>query len=156
MRSLGRSGRRASSRVPAERVAEVASGRVEGMALALVFVSVLLAVPVHAEEFGLSEAKQAGELGERFDGYIGVVRPDATPELLETAQSLNRARKAHYADIAARNGTTLSIVELLAARSEYLALHEDLLRIRAKHATQWARLESLVGRPIEPRAEETP
>jgi len=66
---------------------------------------------------GLDEAKQKGLVGEKDNGYLGVV------VMQEDAQSLvediNAKRKAVYVKLAAKNGITLQQVEKLAAEKAY-------------------------------------
>lgn len=69
--------------------------------VALAFV--LGSAPVHASD--LAQAKSSGELGERYDGYLGVVKSSAASKAL--AADINAKRKAHYAKIAAKNGATV-------------------------------------------------
>lgn len=63
----------------------------------------------------LQEAKAAGLLGEKADGYVGVV--SATPEANQIAASVNAQRRAAYQDMATRNGTSLDAVEALAGQT---------------------------------------
>lgn len=63
---------------------------------------------------GLQQAKAAGIVGEKPDGYLGVVRPSAEANAL--AQSINQQRRAAYQGIAQKRGTSLSAVEQLAGQ----------------------------------------
>lgn len=62
----------------------------------------------------LAEAKSAGLLGERIDGFLGVVRADAPPETRALAQEINARRRAEYAVIAERQGVAPEVVAQLA------------------------------------------
>ena len=64
----------------------------------------------------LADAKAAGWLGERPDGYVGLVRPDAPPDVRSLASEVNAQRARHYEEIAQRNGTTPVAVAVLAGR----------------------------------------
>jgi len=75
----------------------------------------LLMAPVQAGATDLHAAKQAGLIGEKPDGYLGLVR-SAPADVRELVTRINRKRRAHYQEIAARNGTTLRQVELLAGK----------------------------------------
>jgi uncharacterized protein YdbL (DUF1318 family) len=79
-----------------------------GIALA-----VTLAVPALALD--LHEARAKGLLGEQWDGYVGIVA-SPTPELERLAADVNAKRKAHYQEIAQRNGTQLEAVAALAGK----------------------------------------
>jgi uncharacterized protein len=65
--------------------------------------------------FGISveEAKTKGLVGERPNGYLGVVNP-AAPEAQALANEVNEKRRQAYEDIAKRNRTQLDAVEALA------------------------------------------
>lgn len=62
----------------------------------------------------LGEAKQQGWLGERPDGYLGLVKPSAPAKTVEFMKDINRKRRDVYKGIAEKNGTALSAVEALA------------------------------------------
>ena len=66
-----------------------------------------------ASAISLDEAKAQGLVGERADGYLGVVSSTST-EIQQLIDSINQKRKAKYIEIAARNGTDLATVEKLA------------------------------------------
>ena len=65
--------------------------------------------------FGLSleEAKTKGLVGEKPNGYLGVVNPGSR-EAQTLADEVNEKRRNAYQDIAARNKTQLEAVEALA------------------------------------------
>ena len=73
----------------------------------------VLAVPAFALD--LDGARDKGLLGERADGYVGIVA-SPTPELEALAAKVNAKRKAHYEEIAARNGTQVDAVAALAGK----------------------------------------
>lgn len=68
--------------------------------------------PVLAEP--LADALAAGRVGERPDGLIGAVTPDAGARAL--VERVNAERMARYRDIAERNGRPLAEVQALAGR----------------------------------------
>ncbi len=82
--------------------------------LGLVIPCVLIS-PTHAWSADLHAAKQAGLIGEKPDGYLGLVR-SAPADVQQLVARINQKRRAHYQKIAARNGTTLRQVELLAGK----------------------------------------
>ncbi|MGD9852315.1 MAG: YdbL family protein [Nitrospirales bacterium] len=62
----------------------------------------------------LDEAKQKGMLGERPDGYLGVVTPSTDTAVIDLMKEINQKRQEVYQTIADKNGTALSTVEALA------------------------------------------
>jgi uncharacterized protein YdbL (DUF1318 family) len=62
----------------------------------------------------LQTAKAQGLVGETLTGYLAPVK--STPEAQQLVKTINKKRKAHYADIAKRNGTSLQAVEQLAGK----------------------------------------
>lgn len=64
----------------------------------------------------LEEAKKAGVVGERPDGYLGVVAPNADPGVVKLVEDINLQRKAKYRSIATQNGITLPQVEAIAGK----------------------------------------
>lgn len=62
----------------------------------------------------LSSAKASGEVGEKPDGYLGVVK--SSPQAEEIAQLINQARKAEYSSVAKKNGISLRDVESMAGQ----------------------------------------
>ncbi len=63
----------------------------------------------------LDDAKAAGWVGERTDGYLGVIA-GAPAGAGNLARGINAQRRAKYQGIAAANGTSLQAVELLVGR----------------------------------------
>jgi uncharacterized protein YdbL (DUF1318 family) len=76
----------------------------------------LLALAGPAFAITLDEAKDQGVIGEQPDGYLGVVRPPASPEVAGLVESVNARRRARYETIAADNGIEVRQVELLAGK----------------------------------------
>lgn len=72
----------------------------------------LWAAPAQAS--ALDEAKSSGELGERYDGYLGPVSDSASAGSKALAADINTKRKAHYAKIAAKNGATVEATAAIA------------------------------------------
>jgi uncharacterized protein YdbL (DUF1318 family) len=84
---------------------------------AIVFGFLLLIIaPLVAFGSPLGEAKQQGLLGERPDGYLGLVKPSAPAKTVEFMKDINRKRRDVYKGIAEKNGTALSAVEALAGK----------------------------------------
>jgi uncharacterized protein YdbL (DUF1318 family) len=88
--------------------------RKSGIGFLFIIFSVLWMVPVMAEAISLQEAKSSGLVGEQANGYLGIVK--SSPGVQQLIESVNNARKHHYANIAANNNTSIAIVEKLAAK----------------------------------------
>lgn len=72
-------------------------------------------VPHMASAMSLTEAKAQGLVGERTDGYLGVVKPGAE----DIVDAVNTARRAEYESIAAQNKQPLDVIEKLGAKQAY-------------------------------------
>ena len=75
----------------------------------------LLAVPsgvALADQLG--DAKKAGSVGERPDGYLGLVDENAGAEVKALVEDINGKRRAKYGEIAEKNGTSVAAVAALA------------------------------------------
>ena len=77
---------------------------VAGSALALGVVA--MGAPAIAQTSDYKSAKAAGLVGERVDGYIGIVGA-ATPELQRIVDDINIKRRAVFAKKAQENNATL-------------------------------------------------
>lgn len=79
-------------------------------------VAVLLTVIAFpALALSLEEAKSQGLVGERLDGYISAVSSNPSAEVTRLVSEVNAKRKEAYAQIAAKNGQPVAVVEKLAA-----------------------------------------
>ena len=74
----------------------------------------LLVGTAHAIE--LADAKSQGWLGEQRDGYLGLVRSDAPPEVRQLLDQVNRQRTAQFEQIATRNGISINDAAAVFAR----------------------------------------
>jgi len=84
--------------------------------LALVAGAALLpTLRIAAAAEDLDEARSAGYVGERPDGYIGLVDPSAPAWAKQLVTKINAERKARYQELAASNGTSLEAVQVVAA-----------------------------------------
>ena len=72
------------------------------------------ATPAPAQD-PLAGAKQAGQVGERPDGLVGVV-PGAPAAVQALAEQVNAQRLQRYRDIAASNGTSVDKVQAVAGQ----------------------------------------
>lgn len=71
-------------------------------------------LPQLAFALSLDQAKSQGLVGERQDGYLGVVSGGAEAEAL--VKSINNQRRAVYQESAAKNGTSQAAVEAVAGQ----------------------------------------
>lgn len=81
----------------------------------------LTAINVDAQQLSLQQAKNQltdakaqGWVGERPDGYLGVVQASPTAE--QIAKKINAARRSEYIRIAEENDIAVADVELLAGK----------------------------------------
>jgi uncharacterized protein YdbL (DUF1318 family) len=79
-------------------------------------VALLLAVALPALALTLDEARAKGVLGERADGYVGVVKENASSEAEALADEVNAARRVRYEEIAKRTGAPVEAVAALAGQ----------------------------------------
>jgi uncharacterized protein len=79
---------------------------------AMLLLLCLSALPAAAQS--LDEAKVAGQVGERIEGYLGVVDADAPGEVRALVDRVNAQRRAKYAEIAAERGTSVQAVAQIA------------------------------------------
>ncbi len=89
----------------------IRSSRAAWLPALLAFVLALgLATPALA--LGLAEAKSKGLVGEQADGYLGVVSGGGEASAL--VREVNAKRRAEYAEIAKKRGTSVDDVAALA------------------------------------------
>lgn len=62
----------------------------------------------------LDEAKAAGQIGEKQDGYIGLVQASVPADVAALVESVNAQRRARYEEIAKENGIAVEDVAKLA------------------------------------------
>jgi uncharacterized protein YdbL (DUF1318 family) len=62
-------------------------------------------------------ARRAGLIGERYDGYLGVVNANAPAELRRQVGAVNIRRRSLYSNLAARRGVSPQEVGITAACS---------------------------------------
>ena len=88
--------------------------RIGGLLLALLLSVSAWAMTLNEAMTALPAAKAAGQLGERPDGYLGVVA--AGGNAAQIAEQINRARRAEYQRLAKENGIQQSDVEAIAGK----------------------------------------
>ncbi|MGI9500346.1 MAG: YdbL family protein [Geminicoccaceae bacterium] len=76
---------------------------------------ILTLVTITAVDAGpLDDAKAAGLVGERADGYVGAVTGDAGIQGL--IDEINAGRRAKYAEIASKRGAPVDAVAVIAGK----------------------------------------
>jgi len=70
-----------------------------------------LLLSLAAAAASLDSAKSDGWIGEKPDGYLGLVRDDAPADVRALVQDVNGKRKTRYQEIAKQQGAPLSEVE---------------------------------------------
>ena len=84
--------------------------------LALVCVTVPASAPAQ-DPAAILSARRAGLIGERFDGYLGVVNPRAPADVRRQVAAVNIRRRSLYSNLAARKGVSPEEVGITAACS---------------------------------------
>lgn len=80
----------------------------------IVVASVMIALSVFAAD--LEQAKRDGLVGERADGFLGLVVANAPADVVSLVAEINDKRKAEYERIAKQNSLTLEQVQALAGK----------------------------------------
>lgn len=74
---------------------------------------ILLSIPAAFAQT-LDEAKASGLIGEKSNGYIGLVQSSAPAAVTQLVESVNRQRRERYEQIARENGISVDQVAQLA------------------------------------------
>lgn len=83
----------------------------------LVVCCFLIGTPALALDLDLDQAKAQGLVGEKSDGYLGLVVKRADTEKL--VNEINAKRKSIYIELAKKNNITLEQVQSLAAEKSF-------------------------------------
>ena len=78
------------------------------LAALLLLCSGLFAAPALA--LSLNEAKAQGLVGERVDGFVGIVVADPPAAVRELVEQVNRQRREKYGEVAEQRGVPLDAV----------------------------------------------
>lgn len=78
--------------------------------------ALVLAIAVPALALDLDEARAKGVVGERSDGYVAALKDSPAPEVKALVDEVNAKRRAHYEEIAKRNGAPVEAVAALAGQ----------------------------------------
>ena len=73
----------------------------------------LLAAPAAAQTPAVNAARAAGQVGERYDGYLGIAAPVSGPVRSQVA-TINIQRRSLYSNLAASRGASPSDVGITA------------------------------------------
>ncbi len=87
-----------------------------GLAVVVFATAVVALLAARAYADPLSDAKADGYVGERYDGYVGLVRADAPGAAKRLVTEINTERRSKYEAIAKRNGTSIDAVAVLAGK----------------------------------------
>lgn len=92
--------------------------------LLLAMTSLSVSVPVSGQDpAAIIAARRAGQIGERFDGYLGLVTANPTPELRRQVGAINIRRRALYSQLASRRGVSPEEVGITTACSLFKRLN---------------------------------
>ncbi len=92
------------------------------MTLLQIAMMAMLSVNPHAAEaqdmtLDLMMAKQQGLVGERPNGLIGAVNPEADPEVRALVETLNTIRLERYNEISGKQGASVKDVQNIAGET---------------------------------------
>ena len=77
-----------------------------------IFLTIMISLVVsQVWAMDLNSAKGAGLIGEKANGYLGIVSKPASQEATSLLKSINSKRKAKYQEIAKSKGVALKVVE---------------------------------------------
>ena len=93
-----------------------AIGPASGWRLRSVLLALFLLLGAQAHAIDLETAKADGLIGERADGYLGIVVDEAPADVVELVDSVNAKRRQRYQQIAERNQIELADVEARAGQ----------------------------------------
>jgi len=81
---------------------------------ALLVIAALSAAPAEAQSPLVSQAIQAGQVGERYDGYMGFVS-SPSPQLRRQVDAINLRRRNLYIRLSTRRNVTAQLVGMATA-----------------------------------------
>jgi hypothetical protein len=80
----------------------------------LIAAAALSATPVAAQSPAVGQAIAAGQVGERYDGYMGFAA-NPSPEVRRQVSTINIRRRNLYIDLASRRNVTAQLVGMATA-----------------------------------------
>ena len=78
-----------------------------------------LLVTTMALASNLSSAKEQGLIGEKPDGYLGLVKENVSEEIKKLVVDVNKKRKAVYLGIAKKQKLELAEIELISGKKNF-------------------------------------
>lgn len=90
--------------------------RIARIASLLLALALILAPVSTAVAGDLGEAEKAGLVGERWDGYLGVVEGKGSKEIEKLVVEINAERRKQYEKVAARNKISVAEVAKIAGQ----------------------------------------
>lgn len=87
------------------------------LAVSALLIQAVPAIALAQDPATILAARRAGQIGERFDGYLGLVAPNASAELRRQVAAINIRRRSLYSNLAARRGVSPQEVGITAACS---------------------------------------
>ncbi len=86
----------------------------------LAFLSIMLLMGIQASwAADLQSAKEQGLIGEKPDGYLGLVVSSAPSDVKALVDDVNSKRREKYQEIAQKQGISLSDVETIAGKKAF-------------------------------------
>jgi len=84
--------------------------------LSKTIIALLACIAVAASAADLTQAKRDGLVGERADGYLGLVDQSASVDIKALVREVNAKREAEYHRIAKANNLSIEQVQALAGK----------------------------------------
>lgn len=88
------------------------------LGLVLAFSASLMAPSASAADPVIEAAISQGVVGEKVDGFLGLVTGSATPDIQRKVNEINAKRRAVYARLARDTGTTLEQVGIVTGEKQ--------------------------------------
>ncbi len=106
------------------------------LALVVAVGAVGMAPAAFAGDPVIEAALEAGTIGERADGYLGVVG-SADAETIRKVQDINNRRRAAYEEKAAETGTTVEQVALVTGEKLIARARETVGKVYMDESGEW-------------------
>ena len=88
---------------------------IKSVFIALVTSMVIAASPSLAQASPLDDARSAGYVGERPDGYVGIIDPSAPSDVKALVDKVNAQRRSKYEELAAEQSVPVEQVGAVTA-----------------------------------------
>lgn len=96
--------------------------RVFFIGLVLVLSTFVIAPAAYAGDPVIDAAKTEGLVGERVDGYLGLVTGNAEPAVRRKINEINAGRRAAYERLANQTGTTVEQVGVITGEKQIASM----------------------------------